>query len=259
MSQRLRRKQRQERILEQLRTSPHVRISVLADRFAVTTETIRRDLDALSEMGLVDRAYGGASARPMGLQPAAHERGAAFVAERGRIGAAAAALIGRGEVVMIDAGSTTQQLARHLAEVELGLTIVSNCHLVAGELAANGGRLVMCPGEFDGREAAVYGNDTVEFLRRFHANKSFVGASGLAADGFSDVNRAAVWVKRAMMERAEETWLLVDHSKFDARLLEVVAPLGALAGLVADRAPTGALRAAIERAGLRLVVAAPAG
>lgn len=255
MSQKLRKEERRNRILDELRVSPHVRISVLAEQYDVTTETIRRDLDALSEMGLVDRAYGGASARPMGVQPPAFERGTEHVEERGRIGAAAADLVERGEVIMVDAGSTTTQLAQRLASVELGLTIVTNCYTVASALGNGDTRLVMCPGEFDGREAAVYGTDTVDFLRRFHANKAFIGTSGVAADGFSDVNRNAVWVKRSMIERADEVWLLVDHSKFDARLLEVVAPLGALTGMVTDREPTAALRAAIDRARLRLVVA----
>lgn len=255
MTQKLRKEERRSRILDQLRISPHVRISVLAESYGVTTETIRRDLDALSEQGLVDRAYGGASARPMGVQPPAHERQTELVEERARIGAAAAALVERGEVLMIDAGSTTTQLARMLAHAALGLTVVTNCHAVAAELGVTGTRLVMCPGEFDGREAAVYGPDTNEFLRRFHANKTFIGASGLSVDGFSDVNRSAVWVKRAMIERADEAWLLVDHSKFDARLLEVVAPLGALAGIVVDEEPSGALVAAVNRADVRLLVA----
>lgn len=255
MSHKLRKDERQTRILEELRGTPHVRISTLADKFDVTTETIRRDLDALSAKGLVDRAYGGASARPMGVQPSAYERRAEHVEERSRIGAAAAALLDPGEVLMIDAGSTTAELAQRLIHAGLSLTIVTNCYQVATALVAGDTRVVVCPGEFDGREAAVFGTDTVDFLRRFHANKTFIGASGVAADGFSDVNRSAVSIKRTMIERADEAWLLADHSKFDARLLEVVAPLGALTGIVCDREPTGALRSAIDRNGLRLVVA----
>lgn len=257
MSRKVRKEQRRDRILDELRVSPHVRISLLAEKHDVTTETIRRDLDALSEMGLVARAYGGASARPMGLQPSAYDRGHEHVEERERIGVAAVTLLVPGEVVMIDAGSTTVQFARNLVaeSLALTLTVVTNCYPVGSEIAAGNGRPVMCPGEFDGREAAVFGSDTVDFLRRFHANKTFIGASGLAADGFSEVNRGAVWVKRTMIERADEAWLMVDHSKFDARMLEVIAPLNALTGIVVDREPRGALRAAIERAELRLIVA----
>ncbi|WP_404384236.1 DeoR/GlpR family DNA-binding transcription regulator [Caenispirillum salinarum] len=255
MSGKLRKDARRDEILAELQISPHVRIADLAEKFDVTTETIRRDLDALSELGLVSRAYGGASVRPMGVQPSHHERGSEFVEERARIGAAAAGLVAPGEVVMIDAGSTTLQLARHLGNGDLGLTVVTNCHPVASELGKRHPRIVVCPGEFDEREASVFGTDTVDFLRRFHANKAFIGASGLAADGFCDVNRGAAWVKRTMLERAEEAWLLVDHSKFGLRLLEIVAPLDALTGVVVDQAPDGALAAALQRLGIKVVVA----
>lgn len=264
MSGKLRKDARRDRILAALQISPHVRIADLAETFEVTTETIRRDLDALSALGLVSRAYGGASARPMGVQPSHHERGSEYVEERAMIGAAAASLVAAGEVVMIDAGSTTLQLARHLGNGDrgngdLGLTVVTNCHPVAAELGKRQLRIVVCPGEFDDREASVFGTDTVDFLRRFHANKAFIGASGLAADGFCDANRGAAWVKRTMLERAEETWLLADHSKFDRRLLEIVAPLDALTGVVVDQAPDGALAAALQRLGIKVMVAEAAG
>lgn len=263
MSGKLRKDARRDRILAALRISPHVRIADLAETFEVTTETIRRDLDALSALGLVSRAHGGASARPMGVQPSHHERGSEYVEERGMIGAAAAALVAPGEVVMIDAGSTTLQLARHLnngdlSNDSLGLTVVTNCHPVAAALGKRQVRIVVCPGEFDEREAGVFGTDTVDFLRRFHANKAFIGASGIAADGFCDVNRGAAWVKRTMLERAEETWLLADHSKFGRRLLEIVASLDALTGIVVDRPPSGVLATALERQGVRVVVAGTA-
>lgn len=71
----------------------------------------------------------------------------------------------------------------------------------------------------------------------------------------SDVNRYAVSIKRVMMQRASETYALVDHSKFGARLLEAVAPLSALTGLVTDEDPPAALRMALERAGVRIIIA----
>src|SRR3546814_2357151 len=74
MTRKPRKDERQARILEALRHTPHLRIALLAERFKVTTETIRRDLDALSGRGLVNRAHGGAVAQPMGVQPSIFER-----------------------------------------------------------------------------------------------------------------------------------------------------------------------------------------
>ena len=112
---RLRKQDRYEQILLELKLRPHLRISELAERFGVSTETVRRDFEALADKGLIDRAHGGAS-RPQGGQyPTLDERQRAQFRERERIGRFAAGLIRPGETLMIDSGSTTQQMARFLA------------------------------------------------------------------------------------------------------------------------------------------------
>lgn len=253
---RLSKTQRRERILSELRLAPLVRISDLAERFGVSTETIRRDVDALSSQGLVDRTFGGASARPMGVQPTFGERDRAYIAERERIADRAAALIQPGEVLMIDAGSTTTQLARRLAVDSQDLTVLTNSYSVATALSSGASiRIVLCPGDYVHREAGVYGAETLEFLRRFRANKAFLGAGGLAADGVMDVNTAASWVKRVMMQQSDQSFVLVDHSKFDVRLLSVVAPLRSFHGVVIDRAPPHGLREALTEAGVAIHIA----
>ncbi|HET8726498.1 MAG TPA: DeoR/GlpR family DNA-binding transcription regulator [Alphaproteobacteria bacterium] len=256
MSDRLSKSQRRERILSELKLMPLVRISELAEKFGVSTETVRRDVDALSSQGLVDRAYGGASARPMGVQPTFGERDRTYIEERERIAAKAISLISPGEVLMIDAGSTTTQFARHLAAYGQDLTVLTNSYSVATALG-NGGaiRVILCPGDYVHREAGVYGNETVEFLRRFHANKTFIGAGGLATDGVMDVNSAACWVKRAMIDQSDECFALVDHSKFGRRLLEVVAPLTALDGIVVDETPGAPLSQSLAERGVSIHLA----
>lgn len=258
METKLRKPERQTRILEELRLTPHVRISDLAERFKVTTETVRRDLDELSQQGLVNRAFGGASAHPMGFQPPVEERDQAFIAQRTAIGAHAASLLRSGEVIMIDAGSTTAQLARHLAPSLNDIRIITNSYRIAVDAASLHHHVVVCPGEFNDHEGAVYGPDATNFLARFNANKAFIGAGGISADGFSDVNRAAVWIKRCMIERAQETWLLLHHEKFDVRLLEIVAELQCLTGLVTDKTPPSELRRALEKNNVDIQVAASA-
>src|SRR3546814_16186293 len=85
-----RKDERQARILEALRHTPHIRIALLAERFKVTTETIRRDMDSLSRRGLVNRAHGGVVAQPMGVQPSIFEREPSTVDARSRIATLAA-------------------------------------------------------------------------------------------------------------------------------------------------------------------------
>ncbi|MBB3140485.1 DeoR/GlpR family DNA-binding transcription regulator [Halomonas organivorans] len=258
MSRKPRKDERHAEILEALRYTPHVRIAALASRFGVTTETIRRDLDSLSDQGLLDRAHGGAVARPMGIQPPIDERERATVDERRAISHAAARLVEPGQVVMIDAGSTTTQLAWQLGASGEALTVITNSYPVASAMASSAARLILCPGDFNAREGGVFGQDTTDYLSRFHANIAFIGASGLTGEGILDVNRDAAWVKRRLIERSERTYLLVDHTKFAQTVLELVAPLSVLDGIVTDRQPPEALARHLQRAGVAVHVADPA-
>ena len=108
---RLSKRERQDRILARLDTPVAVRISDLAEEFDVTTETIRRDLDELAERGLLARTYGGAAMRALTDEPGIATRAQTNVAERQRIALDAARLVKSGDVIMIDAGSTTAHLA----------------------------------------------------------------------------------------------------------------------------------------------------
>lgn len=247
--------ERRKRIVEALRYTPHLRIATLAERFDVTTETVRRDLKALSAMGLVDRAHGGAIARPMGVQPVIAERERATVNERRRIAAAAAALVSPGQVLMIDAGSTTTQLGWRLGANAQALTVITNSYPVAAALTSTPLRVIACPGEFNGHEGGVFGQDATEFLKRFHANIAFIGASALATGGVGDVHRDAAWIKRAMIERSELTYLLVDHTKFNVHVLEVVTAVKRLDGIITDKAPPEPLAQALHEAAVSVLVA----
>lgn len=247
---RLSKKVRHDRILAELRTSPAIRIPALAELFGVSTETIRRDLEEMGENGLVNRTYGGAVPRPLGLEPAWTERFNIMAAERERMAVLAADLVRPGEALMIDGGSTTLHFARRLAAVSKDLTIVTNGFPVAMALAANPGfRVICCPGTYDPREGIVDGPDTVAFLDRFQANRAFVSTSGLTVEGPTEAHSGSAAVKRAMFRRAVERVLLLDHSKFDQPNLEVVCPLGDVQRLITDAPVPDALGRALRRAG----------
>lgn len=252
--------ERQQQILAELRLAPHVRISELADRFGVSTETVRRDVDTLSEQGLVSRAYGGAAATPMAIQPSFGERNEAHLEERIEIAERAAQVPQHGEVLMVDAGSTTSQFARRLAVTGRDLTVLTNSIPVAGALSSNDAiDVILCPGDYNLSEAAVFGEETIAFLRRFRANRAFIGASGLAADGIMDANRAAGAVKRAMLNQSDERYLLVDHSKFNQHMLCIVEPLTGVDALISDIPPKGTLLEALNAAGVCLIHGADTG
>ncbi|MBX9700762.1 MAG: DeoR/GlpR transcriptional regulator, partial [Acetobacteraceae bacterium] len=180
------------------------------------------------------------------------------VAERARIGAAAAALVEPGAVVMLDAGSTTAHVARALAARGIAATVLTNSLAAATILAAAPGeavRVLLCPGEVSAREGGVYGSEAEAFLRRFNADLAVIGASGLSAEGPSDAISRAAWVKRAMLERAPRRVLVADAGKFGRALLERVCPLAGLTDLVTEAPPPPDLAAALAHAGVAVTLA----
>lgn len=248
--------ERHARILAQLKREGIVRIATLAREFDVTTETARRDLDDLAESGALQRTYGGGASRSLIDEPGIGQRGLVHAEERRRIAEAAAALVESGDALMIDAGSTTSLFAAALAARDLRVTVVTNCLAVASALgAAERARVVLCPGDYVAHEAGVFGAETVAYLARFQANKAFLGAGGLTADGASDADSAACAVKRSMLDRAERALLLCDSSKFDAPQFERIAPLDAFDDLVTDTAPPKRLAAALRSAKVTVAVA----
>ncbi|CCV05239.1 Transcriptional regulator (fragment) [Mesorhizobium metallidurans STM 2683] len=128
---RLTKKERHELILSEVRRSASIRISKLARRIGVAGETIRRDLIELGEAGLLNRTYGGATISLVTSEPVISQRGLILVEERARIGRGAASLIGKGQIVMIDGGSTTFEAARYLSQLNRDLIIITNSPGVA--------------------------------------------------------------------------------------------------------------------------------
>jgi DeoR/GlpR family transcriptional regulator of sugar metabolism len=252
---RLSKSDRQARIVAELRAAPSLRVNELAALLAVSTETVRRDLAELDERGLLNRTYGGA-VRPVVFEPAVAERETLMVAERERIAAAAVKLVAPNDILMIGGGATTLHFARRLAAEHNHLTIITHAVSVAVALATNPfHKVLILPGQYDGREGLIHGPDTIDALQRYRASKAFLGASGLTAEGPNDASVGPGLIYGAMIRRAAETVILADHSKFDRPSLAVYGPWSANVRLVTDMPPAGDLAASLGAAGARVFVA----
>jgi DeoR/GlpR family transcriptional regulator of sugar metabolism len=254
--QRLTQEERHAQILALLRREGIVRIATLAKAFGVTTETARRDLDELAAGGAIKRTYGGGASRSLTDEPGIGIRSRAHAAERGRISATAADMIEPGDALMIDCGSTTSLFANALAARNLHLTVLTNCLPVAMALGTSSQcRVILCAGDYVMREGGIYGPDALEFIRRFKANKAVIGAGGLTPDGVTDADSASCAIKRAMIERADRTALLLDSSKYDLVQFERVCGLADIDELVCEAAPPKRLAAGLKGAGVKVIVA----
>ena len=252
----LRKQERRKQILFELRLRPHVRISELAGRFRVSTETIRRDLEKLSADGLLDRAHGGALALTSGHYPTFDERATARVAERERIGRRAANLVQPGETLMVDSGSTTLQLARFLAFDGTPCTVITNSFPVAMALGqSEATKVIICPGDYLASESAVIGTDAIEFLERHCVDRCLIGASALSERGPSEAIRGFAAIKRIMLRQSAVSHLLIDGEKFGRKSLAKVGSLSDVSSIISDQAPAEDLAESLDRANVEVIVA----
>ncbi|MCO6185163.1 DeoR/GlpR family DNA-binding transcription regulator [Rhizobium sp. L1K21] len=246
--------ERQTTIIEDLSREPALRVNELARRYDVSSETIRRDLSALTDRGLINRTYGGAL-RIISHEPAVSEREHIQVAERELIARMAVDVVEPSDVLMIGGGITTRYFAKALALFKGPLTVVTPSFHVALALGTCDNISVhMLPGEVNGHEGLVQGADTIEALSRYRATKAFLGASGLSEEGPSDAAIPAGRLYQTMMERALHTYVLADSSKFNKEALFCYARWQANVSVITDTSPESELDAVLKKAGTALVL-----
>jgi len=252
---------RHEQMLVDLAKVGAIRIVEQAYLYGVTPETIRRDIETLSNEGKLVRTYGGAILSSIADEPSANARTKLHTTERKIIAIEAAKLVKHMSVIMVDGGSTTSFFANQLAmryfnQTGFALTVITNSYDVARALAESAAiRIIMCPGDFDARENAVFGARTNEFLRGYSASAAVFSAGGVSEEGVMDVNSDAAWVKRAMIKQADRSILMVNDAKIGVRQLERVGGLSIIDQLVCNSPPPKRFGKALKADGVSVRVA----
>jgi DeoR/GlpR family transcriptional regulator of sugar metabolism len=205
--------QRHGLILRALRADGPATVAGLAERLDASEATIRRDLDQLDDEGLLRRVYGGAAPiadRDDPFVDVAEVR----VAEKDAIARRCAELVRDGETVLLDIGTTAHRVARQLRG--RSLTVVTSSLAVYEELADEASiQLVLLGGMLRREYRSLVGFLTEDNLRQVHADRLFLGTSGVRPDGqVMDTTVVEVPVKRAMIAASDQVVLVADAGKF---------------------------------------------
>ncbi|MCR2784601.1 MULTISPECIES: DeoR/GlpR family DNA-binding transcription regulator [unclassified Microbacterium] len=248
------------RLIEHL-VSQDGRVAVvnLAERFGVTTETVRRDLDQLERSGALRRVHGGAVARGRTsvVEPSLAERSSQRGAAKLAIASRALDVLGDGfrGSIFLDAGTTTAAVATllptRLAETGGSAEVVTHAMSIASSLAGSPRiSLTVIGGRVRGLTAAAVGAHTVRAIEELRPDVAFIGTNGLsAAFGLSTPDPDEASVKRAIVRSSRRVVLVTDAEKFDAELLVGFAGLEDIDILTTDRAPEAGLAVALDEAG----------
>lgn len=253
MAERLFLQERLDKILTLLQEQGRVSVAELSERFDVSPVTIRNDLASLAQKNRLVRTHGGAVLGPnLSVEPPAFAlRKELQIAEKERIGRAAAALVRDGDAIALDASTTAWQVARHLKD-RRELTVVTNGLFVALEFLDSPGVTVVMPGgTLWAASASLVGDLGACILDGYHVQKAFFGARGFTVgEGLTDTNQYEVELKRSMIEWSKEVIAIVDSSKWDQVTFVPLASVDRLDHVITDDAAPIEMVAALRERGI---------
>ena len=226
--------ERQEQIMELLGRTPAMRIGQIAAALYTSEATVRRDLAAMEQKGLVRRVYGGVMLKkedmPLELRRQEH------AAAKEEIALRATGLLQDGMTVFLDSSSTVQHLLPHLSRFR-DLTVITNSHRALEVLADTKIRLICTGGDLVKRNMAFVGRVAESVLTQFCPDIAFISSQGVAFDGeITDASEEETALRRAAMRRAARTVFLCDGSKAGKRFFNRLGRLEDMDLVIADDA-----------------------
>ncbi len=254
-------KLRQQAILDFLDVHESASYETLSELLNTSAMTARRDVEAMARRGLVLRTLGGTHRKEMpksnlyesDIQARLREQGE----EKRAIALAVPALIADAQSVFLDAGTTTIETARILAQRVEGKNLITNSLLVCGELAASGkNRVTVLGGDLSAESAAFTGLMTEENAQSYYYDAALLSTKGLILDeGTFESSLENFRVKQVVAPRAKQVILLVDHTKFGLRALRRVLDITAFHCVVTDQKTSPSDIQSLTDRGIRVVVA----
>ena len=249
--------ERQQAIATRARVDGRVDVTSLAEILDVTTETIRRDLIALERRGVVRRVHGGAiPIERLGFEPAMSTRETVLISEKEAIAKRALDELPDEGAILLDAGTTTLQLAR-LLPIDREITVVTNSLPHATALMHQPNLTVhIVGGRIRSRTLAAVDEAAQAFLRDVFVDVAFIGSNGISVErGLTTPDRSEAAIKRAFIRSARRTIVLADHTKFGTDHFSAFGSLSDVDVIITDSGLDRQMRSDIEEAGTEVVIA----
>ncbi len=245
---------RHERILSLLESRGFVSIGSLAKSFAVSEQTVRRDLNELERRGLVTRYHGGAGLPPVTGDVDYDKRKRSHAKEKQRIAALVASQIPEGATIFIDIGTTMEAVAEALLQ-HRRLTVVTNHLTVATILNRRRDfQVILAGGVLKHNDQATTGEATREFLEKFRVGYGIFGIGGINEDGdLMDYDFRDIGVSTTAMKISRKRLVALDHSKFAADAIVRVAHLRDIDMIFTDAPPPQRMAAMLRENAVQLL------
>lgn len=243
-------------VLDAIAEHGSVDVLQLADRLGVSGATIRRDLQALHNQGLLVRTHGGAMASNVGLELPIRYKESRHHPEKRRIGMSAATLVQDGAIIGMTGGTTATEVARALADRQ-DITVVTNALNIAAELVPRPNiRLLVAGGKARHSSYELVGPTAEAMVAEYHFDISFIGVDGLTVtQGCTTHDEMEAHTDLAFIRQSRRTVVIADSSKIGNVKFAKICGISAVTDLVTDPQIDPDALAALQRAGVNVITA----
>ncbi len=247
---------RQIDILEIARREGRVEVESLAEHFGVTPQTIRKDLNELCDLEKLQRVHGGAVFPSNTVNLAYQSRRELASGGKARIAQAVADLVPNNSSVILNIGTTTEQVAYALRHHEGLLAITNNLNVAFILSEAEGAEVVVTGGMVRKSDRGIVGAAAIDLLRQFKVDFAIIGSSAIDEQGeLLDFDYREVRVSQVIIEQARKTILVADTMKFQRRAPVQIGRLEDIDIFVTDAPPPRGISNMCRDANVQLIVA----
>ena len=246
-------------IIDYLRNYKHVNVSYLSETLQVSEVTIRKDLDKLEEDHILIRTHGGASLNEsLIFEPSFLDKEDKRTAEKQAIATEAAKLIESGMKIVLSTGTTVGYLPVLLRDKD-SLTVVTNAINIATQLVHEPNVDLLLTGGYTRKSTyALIGEAAIRSLEDIYCQYAFIGTNGINAKyGITTPSMEEGAVVRKIIESAQQTVVLADHSKFEQAAFYRVCPIEKIHILITDHHTSPSILQQFEDKGIQVIVAEP--
>ena len=248
---------RQTELIEAVRAQGTLSIEALAERFGVTLQTVRRDVQRLAQAGVLARFHGGVRLPGSTTENIAYrQRQTLHAHSKARMARAIAQRIPDGCSLLMNIGTTIEAVAREL-HAHRGLRVITNnLHVAALMSTHRDCEVIVAGGVVRGSDQGIVGGATIDFIRQFKVDIGLIGISGIEADGtLRDFDFREVQVSRTILSHAREVWLAADHSKFNRPAMVELGHIRDLDALFTDAPPPALFAELLAQSAVECIVA----
>lgn len=239
---------RHQEIIELVKKQGYVSTDELVERFNVSPQTIRRDLNELADENKIRRYHGGATVPLSSENTSYSTRKSQNFTEKDLIAEELVKHIPNGATLFIDIGTTPEAVARALCKHHKQLRVVTNNLNAATILLPNPDiTVILAGGEVRNRDGGIVGEATLDFIKQFRLDFGILGISGIDFDGsLLDFDYHEVRVKQAIIENSRSVFLAVDRSKFGRNAMVKLGNIAQIHTLFTDEEPPAEIMAILD-------------